>query len=51
LMISHLNQEDIMQVVEQIKDIYGENIKENVGTLGNKFEYLFSKEVQINMWD
>jgi hypothetical protein len=33
LMISHLNQEDIMQVVEQIKDIYGKNIKENVGTV------------------
>ncbi len=47
LMISHLKQEDIMQVVQQIK--------ENVGTLhdylGMTFNYLFNKEVQINMWD
>ncbi len=33
LMISHLKQEEIMQVVQQIKDIYGENLKENVGTV------------------
>ncbi len=52
LMISHLNQEDIMQVVQQIKDIYGKNLKVNVGTepnyLGMTFGYFFSKEVQIN---
>jgi hypothetical protein len=55
LMISRLKQEDIMQVVQQIKDIYGDNSNENVGTvhdyLGMIFDYLFSKEVQINMWD
>ena len=49
LMISHLKQEEIMQVVQQIKDIYGENLKENVGTvhdyLGMTFDYLFDKEV------
>jgi predicted CoA-binding protein len=32
LMISHLKQEEIMQVVQQIKDIYGKKLKENVGT-------------------
>ncbi len=55
LMISLLNEEGIMQVVHQIKDIYGENLKESVGTvhnhLGMTIDYLFSKEVQINMWD
>jgi hypothetical protein len=55
LMISHLKQEEIMQVVQQIKDIYGENLKENVGTvhdyLGMTFDYSYGKEVRINMWD
>jgi hypothetical protein len=55
LMISHLKQEEIMQVVQQIKDIYGKNLKKNVGTvhdyLGMTFDYSFDKEVQINMWD
>ncbi len=53
LMISHLKQEEIMQVVQQIKDIYGENLKENVSTvhdyLGMIFDYLFDKEIQMNM--
>jgi hypothetical protein len=55
LMISHLKQEEIMQVAQQIKDIYGKNLKENVGTvhdyLGMTFDYSFDKKVQINMWD
>jgi hypothetical protein len=55
LMISHLKQEEIMQVVQQIKDIYCDNLKENVGAvhdyLGMTFDYSFYKEVQINMWD
>jgi hypothetical protein len=55
LMISHLKQEEVMQVVQQIKEIYGKNLKENVGTvhdyLGMTFDYSFDKEVQINMWD
>jgi hypothetical protein len=55
LMISHLKQEEIMQVVQQIKDIYGKNLKENVGNvhdyLGMTFDYSFDKEVRINMWD
>jgi hypothetical protein len=42
LMISHLKQEEIMQVVQQIKDI-------NVGTahdyLGMTIDYSFDKEV------
>ncbi len=54
-MISHLKQEEIMQVVQQIKDIYGKDLKENVGTvhdyLGMIFDYSFDKKVQINMWD
>ncbi len=55
LMISHLKQEEIMQMIQQIKDIDGDNLKENAGTvhdyLGMTFNYLFDKEVQINMWD
>ncbi len=42
-------------MVQQIKDIYGKNLKENVGTvhdyLGMTFDYSFDKKVQINMWD
>ncbi len=33
LMISHLSQDEIMKVVRQIKDIYGENIAETSGTV------------------
>jgi hypothetical protein len=55
LMISNLKQEEIMQVAQQIKDIYGDSLKENVGTvpyyLGMTFDYSFDKEVQANMWD
>jgi hypothetical protein len=42
-------------VIQQIKDIYGNNLKKNVGTvhdyLGMTFDYSFDKEVRINMWD
>ncbi len=55
LMISHLSQEKIMKVVQGIKDIYGESLAETVGTvhdyLGMTFDYSFTKEVRINMWD
>ncbi len=38
-----------------IKDIYGENLTETVRTvhdyLGMTFDYSFTKEVRINMWD
>ncbi len=33
LMISHLSQGEIMKVVQQIKDIYGENLAETSGTV------------------
>ncbi len=55
LMISHLSQGEIMKVVRQIKDIYGENLAETSGTVhdysGMPFNYSFTKEVRINMWD
>jgi hypothetical protein len=55
LMISHLSQDEIMKVVQGIKDIYGENLTEAVGTahdyLEMTFDYSFTKEVMINMWD
>ncbi len=55
LMISHLSQDGIMKVVQQIKDIYGENLAETSGTvhdyLGMTFDYSFTKEVRINMLD
>ncbi len=48
LMISHLSQDEIMKVVQGIKDIYGENLMETVGTvhdyLGMTFDYSFTKE-------
>ncbi len=41
--------------MQGIKDIYGENLAETVGTmhdyLGMTFDYSFTKEVRINMWD
>jgi hypothetical protein len=55
LMISHVSQDEIMKVVQGIKDIYGENLAETVGTvhdyLGMTFDYSFAKEVRVNMWD
>jgi len=43
LMISHLSQDKIMKVVQGMKDIYGENLAETVGTvhdyLGMTFDY------------
>jgi hypothetical protein len=55
LMICHFRQDEIMKVVQGIKDIYGENLVETVGTvhdyLGMTFDYSFTKEVRINMWD
>ena len=55
LMISHVSQDEIMRVVQGIKDIYGENLAETVGTvhdyLGMTFDYSFTKEVRVNMWD
>ena len=52
-MISHAAHDDIMTFVQQIKDIYGENLTEEVGTvhdyLGMTFDYSFKDEVRINM--
>jgi hypothetical protein len=33
LMMSHLSQDEIMKIVQGIKDIYGENLAETVGTV------------------
>jgi hypothetical protein len=55
VMISHLSQDEIMKVVQGIKDIYGETLAETVGTvhdyLGMTFDNSFTKEVRINMGD
>ena len=55
LMIRHLSQDKIMKVVQGIKDIYGENLTETVGTvhdyLGMTFDYSCASEVRIKMWD
>jgi len=53
LMISHIDKSEILKFVRCIKDIYGDNLAENVGTmhdyLGMTFDYAFGGEVQINM--
>ncbi len=55
LMISHVSQDEIMKIVQGIKDIYGENLAETVGTVHDylrmTFDYSFAKEVRVNMWD
>ena len=54
-MISHLSQDKMTKVVQGIKDIYRENLAETFGTvydyLGMTFDYSFTKEVRINMWE
>jgi hypothetical protein len=53
LMISHTSQDNIMAFVKKIKDIYGENLAEKVGTvhdyLGMTFNYSFDYKERINM--
>ena len=53
LMISHVDKGEILKFVKCIKDIYGDNLVENVGKvhdyLGMTFDYAFGGEVQINM--
>ncbi len=53
LMISHTSQDNIMVFVKKIKDVYGENLAEKVGTvhdyLGMTSDYSFDDEVRINM--
>ena len=53
LMISHIDKGEILKFVRCIKDIYGDNLAENVGKvhdyLGMTFDYAFKGEVRINM--
>ena len=53
LMISHVDKGEILKFVKCIKDIYGDNLVENVGKvhdyLGMTFNYAFGGEVRINM--
>jgi hypothetical protein len=53
LMISHISQCEILELVRHIKSIYGDNLAKNVGMthdyLGMTFDYAFEGEVCINM--
>jgi hypothetical protein len=53
LMISHANQNDIMDFVQKVKDIHGENLAKKVGPmhdyLGMTLDYSFEDRVQIDM--
>jgi hypothetical protein len=55
LMMSHVSRDEIMKIVQEIKKNYGENLTENVGKLhdylGMTFDFSFTKEVKVNMWD
>ncbi len=55
LMMSHVSCDEIMKIVQEIKNIYGENLIKNVGKvhdyLGMTFDFSFTKEVKVNMWD
>ena len=53
LMISHKNGDDIKSFLRALKDIYGDNLAENVGKihdyLGMEFDFLSEGRVKINM--
>jgi hypothetical protein len=55
LMMSHVSCNEIMKIVQEIKNIYGENLTKNSGKvhdyLGMTFDFSFTKEVKVNMWD
>jgi hypothetical protein len=55
LMISHVSHAKIMKIVEEIKNINGENLIKNVGKVHDylvmTFDFSFTKEVKVNMWD
>ncbi len=55
LMMSLVSQDEIMKIVQEIKNIYGEILTKNVGKvhdyLGMTFDFSFTKEVKVNMWD
>ncbi len=42
-------------IVQEIKNFYGENLTENIGKthdyLRMTFDFSFTKEVKVNMWD
>ncbi len=44
-----------MKIVQEIKNIYGENLTKNVGKIHDylrmTFDFSFTKEVKVNMWD
>jgi hypothetical protein len=54
LMMSHVSRDEIIKIVQEIKNIYGENLTKNVGKvhdyLGMTFDFSFTKEVKANMW-
>jgi hypothetical protein len=47
LMMSHVSQDKIMKIVQEIKNIYGENLTKNIGKihdyLGMTFDFSFTK--------
>jgi hypothetical protein len=55
LMMSHVSRDEIMKIVQEIKNIYGKNLTENIGKvhdyLGMIFDFSFTKKVKVNMWD
>ncbi len=55
LMMSHVSRDKIMKMVQEIKNFHGENLTENIGKihdyLGMTFDFSFTKEVKVNMWD
>ncbi len=55
LMMSHVDRNKIMKIVQEIKNIYLENLTKKVGKvhdyLGMTFDFSFTKEVKVNMWD
>jgi hypothetical protein len=55
LMMSHVNRNEIMKIVQEIKNIYEENLTKNFGKihdyLGMTLDFSFTKEVKVNMWD
>jgi hypothetical protein len=53
--MSHVSRDKIMKIVQEIKNIYGKNLTKNIGKvhdyLGMTFDFSFTKEVKVNMWD
>jgi hypothetical protein len=55
LMMSHVSRDKIIKIVQKIKNIYGKNLTKNIGKvhdyLGMTFDFSFTKEAKVNMWD